>query len=161
MKLKKLWHIFFLIGIFFKGLDGLLEFFGGMIFLFIRHGNIAKYTRILLQHEIIEDPNDIIANYLINFAGHISRNTEIFASLYLLVHGIIKISIILGLYTRKLWVYPLAEFILSLFVIYQIYRFCHTFSILLIFLSIIDLFIIFLIWTEYRRLTGLLISKSA
>ena len=160
MKKNKLWHILFLIGVFFKGLDGVLEFIGGLIFLFIKHGTIAKYTSILFRHELAEEPHDIIANYLIEQAGSISRGTEFFAAIFLLVHGIIKISIVAGLYLRKLWVYPLAELILSLFIIYQLYRFSHTFSVLLIFLTIIDIFIVFLIWTEYKRLTGQLGSCS-
>ena len=160
MKTNKLWHILFLISIFFKGLDGVLEFAGGLVFLFLKHGAIIKYMSILFQPELAEDPNDIIANYLMNLAGHISSDTEFFAAIYLLVHGIVKISIVSGLYLRKLWVYPVAELILSLLVIYQIYRFSHTFSILLILLTIIDLFIIFLIQTEYKRLSVLFRGES-
>jgi uncharacterized membrane protein len=156
MKHNKLWHVLFLIGIFFKGLDGVLEFFGGLMFLFLRHGAIVKYTHILFQNELSEDPHDIIANYLINLAAHTSRDTEFFAAIYLLVHGVIKISIVMGLYLRKLWIYPLAQLVLSLLVIYQLYRFSHTFSVLLILLTILDVFIIFLIRTEHKRLTGLL-----
>ena len=158
MKQNKLWHVLFLIGIFFKGLDGVLEFFGGLMFLFIRHGAIVEYTHILFQNELSEDPHDIIANYLINLAAHTSRDTEFFAAIYLLVHGIIKISIVLGLFLRKLWIYPLAQLILSLLVIYQLYRFSHTFSILLILLTMIDIFIILLIHIEHKRLKGLFIG---
>jgi uncharacterized membrane protein len=159
MKKNRLWHLLFLVGIFFKGLDGTLEFFGGLVFLFLNKSTIAKYTHILLQGELSEDPNDIIANYLINLAAHTSRDTEFFAAIFLLVHGIIKILIVTGLYLRKLWIYPLAEFVLGLFVIYQLYRFSHTFSVLLIFLTIVDIFIIFLIYTEHKRLSGLLKGK--
>lgn len=150
----------FLIGIFFKDLDGIVESFGGLILLFIKQGAIAKYTGILFQHELSEDPHDKVANYLINLAGSIFRGTEFFASIFLLVHGIIKISLVTGLYLRKLWVYPLAELILSLFIIYQLYRFTDTFSVLLIFLTIVDGFIVFLIQTEYKRLTGRLSLRS-
>jgi uncharacterized membrane protein len=152
MKKNKLWHILFLIGIFFKGVDGVLECFGGLILLFSKHSTIIKYTDILFHNELAEDPNDIIANYLFNLAGSITKGTEFFVAIFLLVHGIIKISIVTGLYLRKLCVYPLAELILSLFIIYQLCRFSHTLSVLLIFLTIVDVFIVFLIWTEYRRL---------
>jgi uncharacterized membrane protein len=155
MKKNKIWHILFLVGVFFKGLDGVLETLGGLIFLFLRHGALEKFARIVFRGELAEDPHDIIANYLINLAAHTSRDTEFFAAIFLLVHGAIKISIVTGLYLRKLWIYPLAEIILSLFVLYQLYRFSHTFSVLLIFISIVDIFIIFLIRTEHKRLKGL------
>jgi uncharacterized membrane protein len=155
MKTSRIWHILFLIGVFFKGVDGVLEFVGGLVFLFLTHGALEKYARIVFKGELAEDPHDIIANYLINLAAHTSRDTEFFAAIFLLVHGAIKISIVTGLYLRKLWIYPLAEIVLSVFVVYQLYRFSHTLSVLLIFLSIIDIFIIFLIRTEHKRLTGL------
>jgi uncharacterized membrane protein len=136
-------------------MDGVLEFVGGLVFLFLTHGALEKYARIVFKGELAEDPHDIIANYLINLAAHTSRDTEFFAAIFLLVHGAIKISIVTGLYLRKLWIYPLAEIVLSVFVVYQLYRFSHTLSVLLIFLSIIDIFIIFLIRTEHKRLTGL------
>ena len=158
MKKNKIWHILFLVGVFFKGLDGVLETLGGLIFLFLRHGALEKFARIVFRGELAEEPHDIIANYLINLASHTSRDTEFFAAIFLLVHGAIKISIVTGLYLRKLWIYPLAEIILSLFVLYQLYRFSHTFSVLLIFLSIVDIFIIFLIRAEHKRLIGLLRS---
>lgn len=145
----------FLIGVFLKGLDGVLETLGGLIFLFLKHGALEKFARIVFKGELAEEPHDIIANYLINLAAHTSRDTEFFAAIFLLVHGTIKISIITGLYWRKLWIYPLAEIILSLFVLYQLYRFSHTSSVLLIFISIVDIFIIFLIRTEHKRLKGL------
>jgi uncharacterized membrane protein len=154
MKKNKIWHIFFLVGVFFKGLDGVLETLGGLIFLFLRHGALEKFAHIVFRGELAEEPHDIIANYLINLAAHTSRDTEFFAAIFLLVHGAIKISIVTGLYWRKLWIYPLAEIILSLFVLYQLYRFSHTFSILLICISIVDIFIIFLIRTEHKRLKG-------
>ena len=160
MKKNKLWHILFLIGVFFKGLDGVLEFLGGLILLLLKHGAIAKYVVILLHPELTEDPHDVIASYLLNLVSQISQNTEFFAAIFLLAHGAIKISIVTGLYLQKLWIYPLAQYILSLFVIYQLYRFSHTFSVLLIFLTVIDIFIIFLIHTERKRLSSLLGRNS-
>jgi uncharacterized membrane protein len=158
MRKSKIWHILFLVGVFFKGVDGVLELLGGLIFLFLKHGALEKFAHIIFRGELAEDPHDLLANYLINLAAHTSRDTEFFAAIFLLVHGAVKVSIVTGLYLRKIWVYPLAEVILSLFVAYQLYRFSHTFSVLLIFISIVDIFIIFLIRKEHKRLKGLLVS---
>jgi uncharacterized membrane protein len=155
MKISKIWHILFIIGIFFKAVDGVLELAGGLVFLFLAPGTLEKYARIMLKGEFTEDPYDIIANYLIHLAAHTSRGTEFFAAIYLLGHGAIKISIVTGLYLRKLWIYPVAEVILAVLAVYELYRFSHTLSLLLLFLAVIDIFIIFLIRTEYKRLRGL------
>lgn len=123
MKKDKLWHWLFLVGIFFKGLDGVFEFFAGLAFLSLKHGLIIKYINILFQQELFQNPPQFIINGLMLF----SENTQMFAAVYLLGHGIIKMGIVAGLYLKKLWVYPLAQIFLSLLVAYQLYRFFHTF----------------------------------
>ncbi|MGA2916517.1 MAG: DUF2127 domain-containing protein [Sedimentisphaerales bacterium] len=151
MKKDKLWHWLFLVGIFFKGLDGVLEFLAGLAFLFLKHDLTTKYINILFQRQLLQNPPQMVIDGLMRF----SENTQLFVAVYLLGHGIIKMGIVAGLYLKKLWVYPLAQIILTLFVIYQSYRFFHTFSLLLLFLTGLDIFIIFLIRTESKRLSCL------
>ena len=151
MKKEKLWHTLFLVGIFFKGLDGVLESLGGLVLLFFNNTLLIKYINFLLNGELSEKPPDPIINYLLNLS-HVSENTQLFAGAYLVGHGIIKMAVVAGLYFKKLWVYPLAEVVLILFIAYQSYRFTHTFSIVLLFLSVVDAAVILLIYKEYKRL---------
>jgi uncharacterized membrane protein len=151
MKKEKLWHTLFLVGIFFKGLDGVLESLGGLVLLFFSNTLLIKYINFLLNGELSEKPPDPIINYLLNLS-HVSENTQLFAGAYLVGHGIIKMAVVAGLYFKKLWVYPLAEVVLILFIAYQSYRFTHTFSIVLLFLSVVDAAVILLICKEYKRL---------
>jgi uncharacterized membrane protein len=151
MKKEKLWHTLFLVGIFFKGLDGVLESLGGLVLLFFSNTLLIKYINFLLNGELSEKPPDPIINYLLNLS-HVSENTQLFAGAYLVGHGIIKMAVVAGLYFKKLWVYPLAEVVLILFIAYQSYRFTHTFSIVLLFLSVVDAAVILLIYKEYKRL---------
>jgi uncharacterized membrane protein len=151
---KKLWHLLFLVGLFFKGLDGILEITGGLILLLLKQGTIVRYVSVFFRNELAEDRDDIVANYLIHLVAGLSQSTEFFAGIYLLGHGIVKAGIVTGLLLRKLWVYILAEIVLAIFIVYQLYRYSHTYSTVLLFLTIVDFFIIFLIWTEYKRLTS-------
>ncbi|MEJ2702886.1 MAG: DUF2127 domain-containing protein [Sedimentisphaerales bacterium] len=154
MKKEKLWHVLFLVGIFFKGLDGVLESLGGLVLLFLNHTSLMKYVNdvtFLFHEELTERPPDAIFQYLLNVA-HVSENTQLFAGIYLVGHGAIKMAIVAGLYFKRLWVYPLAEGVLGLFIVYQLYRFTHTYSILLLFLSVVDAAVILLIYKEYKRL---------
>lgn len=107
----------------------------------------------LFQHELIQDPGDIVANYLIQASQDISMSTLLFASTYLIIHGSIKFGLFLGLWHKKLWIYPLAWIVLSLFAAYQVVRFFNTHSIVLLFLIFIDISIIILLRFEYKRLT--------
>ena len=112
------------------------------------------------RHELAQDPTDLLANYLIHVSQNLSLGAISFVSLYLLIHGLIKIGLVTGLWMRKLWAYPLAGVILGFFVAYQGIRFFHTHSLLLLLLTFVDIVILVLIRFEYKRLKrGNQISK--
>lgn len=148
-KRERLVHIFFLIGIIAKGIDGILEIIGGVVVIFINPILLNKVVRFLFAHELSEDPRDKLANYILKAAQDFSLSAQIYSSIYLISHGVIKVFLIMALLKRKLWAYPLAIAVFSLFIIYQIYRYALTHSILLIFLSILDVFVIVFTWLEY------------
>lgn len=145
-------HRLFDIGIFLKGIDSVLEGIGGILLIFISPRHIADFFRIIFQHELIEDPKDFVANSIISFAETLSVSVRLFASAYLLVHAIVKISLIIALIKKKLWAYPASEIIFGLFVIYQVYRYFHTHSVFLLVLTAFDLFVMLIIWLEYRNM---------
>ena len=153
-KKKKLWHWLFLIAVIFKGLDGTLEFLGAIVLLFLSNKYLMGIVDFLFRHELTEKPTDPIILYLLNLI-HVSENTQLFAGVYLLGHGIVKVALAAGLFFKKLWVYPVAEIILFIFISFQLYRFFYTYSFLLLFLTILDTAVIFLIYKEYRRLKTL------
>jgi uncharacterized membrane protein len=148
---KTLFHKLFNLGIFIKGLDGVLEILGGILLFFVSSDNIVKVLRYLFQIEIIQDSKDAIANYLISIFQSLSLSAQLFASIYLLIHGIIKLWLMSSLSKRRLWAYPVSQVILGLFVIYQTYRYTHTHSSFLAFLTLFDILIIFLIGIEWKE----------
>ena len=56
----------FSISFFLKGLDDVLELIEGILLLVISLEQIGAIARFLTQHEIAEDPHDLIANSLID-----------------------------------------------------------------------------------------------
>jgi uncharacterized membrane protein len=148
-------HDTFDVAILIKGIDGLLEIIGGFLLLLITPAGLMKIVALLTQHELVEDPHDIIANTLLKAAHDFSFSTKYFAAFYLVSHGVIKLFLISMLWLRKLWSYPLAILFLVLFIVYQVYRYTHTHSIWLVWLSLFDLAIIVLTWLEYERLKKL------
>ena len=154
---EKILHDLFIFGIIIKGIDGLLELIGGFILILIKSSSISKSIQIIFQHEITQDPTDLIANYFIQLSHNLSINTISFIAIYLIIHGSIKIGLFSGLWYQKLWAYPLGGVLLSLFVIYQFMIFFHTHSIILLFLTSVDILIIVLLRFEYKRLNHSLI----
>jgi uncharacterized membrane protein len=133
-----------------KGIDGLLEIIGSLFLFLISPEKINSIIIHLIQHELVEDPKDIIATHLLNTMHHFSASTKLFQALYLLVHGLIKVFLVWGLLKNKLWAYPASIAFLVAFIFYQTYRYTYTHALSLILLTIFDVFIIVLTWHEYR-----------
>ncbi len=145
-------HKGFEIGIFLKGVNGLLEIGFGIFLFFVSPEMARQIVATVTSHELSQDPHDVIANYLMNLAHNFSMGTRLFSIIYLLSHGLIKIFLALSLWKRKLWAYPLAMVIFSVFIGYQIYRYTFTRSAELIVLTVLDMIIIILTWLEFKRL---------
>ena len=86
------------------------------------------------------------------YLGHISPASKLFAVAYLLVHGAVKLVIVMALWLKQLWSYPLAGVVFAGFIVYQLIRFAYTYSLAMIGLSILDLILILLLPPEYRRI---------
>jgi uncharacterized membrane protein len=144
----------FRIGIILKAINGLFEIMAGFAFLFFQQTTLLKLAILITRPELSEDPADIIANYLVKVAGNFSLGAQIFVTVYLLSHGVIKVFLVFFLLKKKLWAYPLAIFFFSAFVIYQAYRFFLDYSPAMLLLTILDIVIIYLTWVEYKKLCG-------
>jgi uncharacterized membrane protein len=144
-------HRVFTIGICLKGFDGVLELIGGMLLLVTSPATLHRLVVALTQHELSEDPQDWIASSLRQAASQLSVSTRLFGSIYLIVHGLLKLVIMVGLWRRYRWAYPLAISALSVFIAYQIYRLSYLFSVGLLVLTLFDIAIVGLTWREYRQ----------
>lgn len=150
IKKNSIVHKSFEIGIILKGIDGILEIIGGILLIFLNPVRVNKLTALLTQHELSQDPQDIIANFMIKFSSNFSINTQYFGVFYLISHGAVKFILVLLLRRKKLWAYPLTIISLILFIIYQIYRFSIDHSMGLMLLTIFDVIMIVLTFIEYK-----------
>ncbi len=141
-------HRVFLVSLFLKGLNSLVEIFAGTVLFFT--GTLTSVVSTLIHGELIEDPTDFIATHIQNALPYFSTHSQLYASVYLLSHGIIKIVLVGCLLRNKLWAYPATIGVLSLFVVYQIYRLWYGYSLVLVLLTLFDLLILGLTWHEYR-----------
>jgi len=141
----------FKIGLWLKGLDGILEVAGGVLLLFLSPDAIEHIVRSLTAEELSEDPHDLIANYLLHTTSHLGSGITLFGAIYLLSHGIAKIVLVALVLRDKLSAYPWLIGLLLVFIAYQIYRlgWVH-FSIGLTALTIFDAALVWLTWREYR-----------
>lgn len=143
-------HRLFAASVLIKGVDGVLETIGGILFMFISPKALNSLVIFFTAHERSEDPDDWFATTLRHATHNLSPDTTLFVSVYLVAHGVIKLFLVAGLLREKLWAYPAALWFFGIFILYQLYRFSHTHSLGLLALSAVDLFVAVLVWLEYR-----------
>jgi uncharacterized membrane protein len=152
LKIKSPAHVAFEIGIFFKGLDGVAEIIGAILLLVVSPGAISHILAMITQHELSEDPHDFIASHLLRVSERFSVDSQFFAAMYLLVHGVVKVLLVWALLRAKLWAYPAAIVVFAAFGVYQMYRYVLSPSFSMIALTVLDVVVIVLTWMEYGRL---------
>jgi uncharacterized membrane protein len=144
-------HRIFALGIWLKGIDGVLEIAGAGLLLLLSPVKLNQFVITLTQHELVEDPHDLIATALRCLTAQISPNIQLFASLYLVAHGLVKVALVVGLWRGERWAYPTAIGFLCLFILYQLYRLSYHASVGLLLLTLFDAVMVGLTWHEYRR----------
>jgi uncharacterized membrane protein len=141
----------FWVALILKGLDGALEVIGGVLLLLISPAQLGAFARLLTQHELSEDRHDLIANALLHLTSGLSGGATLFGAIYLLLHGIVKIVLVLAILKNKLWAYPWMIAFLLAFILYQCYQLTVGFSWGLTLLTAFDLFIVALTIREYAN----------
>ncbi len=150
----------FQLGLWFKAIFALVEIGGGVAAFFVSRQFLVQMANLVTQGELVEDPHDFVANYLLHTVQHLSISTQHFTAYYLLSHGAIKLWVIIGLLRERLWYYPTALIVFSLFIAYQLYRFDFTHSPWLLVLTLVDVVVIALTWHEYQFLHRTLARKD-
>jgi uncharacterized membrane protein len=131
------WHDLFEVGVAIKALNAVWETLGSLLFFTVGPRWVALLTgRVPLAHRLV---------------GPMSHSTDIFVTLYLLVHGIINGFLAYNLFRNRLWAYPVAVAFNAIVLVYEVYRYTHTHSILLLGFAVFDCAFIALTWREYRR----------
>ncbi len=140
----------FILGLTLKGFFASAEIIGGTLLLFVSTGTVRHLIDLFTLDEVAEDPHDLIAHAILAFAHMLTLNEKTFIALYLLAYGAIKFFFVIALFKNKMWAYPASLSVFGAFIVYQLYRFTHTHSPVLLLLSVFDVLVIWLISHEYQ-----------
>lgn len=135
-----------------KAFDALVEIIGGIALIFLPPGRLNALIAFVTRRELLEDPDDIIMNALINFGHSFGVGSWHFVIFYLLSHGIIKLFVIFLLWKKKLWAYPLSVAVFVGFIVYQLHKLSFGNSLFLLVLTVLDVIMIVLTILEYKRI---------
>lgn len=131
-----------------------METIGGVILWFIRPAAMNQTLQLLFLQELARNPDGFFTSHVLRESSKLAYADPRFASLYLLSHGITKVVLVVCLWLNKLWAYPLTILVFAGFCVYQVHRYTRTHSVMLILLTIFDLFLIYLTWREYLEQKG-------
>jgi len=148
---ERVLDLVFLVGVLFKGIDGLLETIGGIVLLFVTPGQVKSAAHAATSNELTEDPHDLVANLLVHGVSHLHTGSQMFIAAYLVLHGVVKLAIVVALLVGSRRVYPWAMAALGAFVVFQVYELVTAPSVGVVVLTILDVVIIWLTWREWRR----------
>jgi len=151
IKEKNIFKIFE-IGLILKGLNAIAEIAGGFFIWFVNKAYIITFVLDFTRPELSDDPKDYLANFIVNSAATFSTSSQSFFAFYLIVHGFIKIFLIVNLFRKRLWAYPVSIFIFTVFIIYQAYEYYLNNSPWILFLIFFDILIVLM--TTYEFLTN-------
>lgn len=141
----------FLVGVLVKGIDGLLELVGGAALLVLSPGQLLAVARAVTAEELQEDPTDLVAHLLLHGVGNLDQRTTTFVAAYLLVHGLVKVAVVVALLVGTRRIYPWAIVALLGFLVFQLYELVVRPAPTIALLTLLDAAIIWLTWREWRR----------
>jgi len=152
MSPNKIIHETFLVGVILKGINAALEIITAVGLFFLTPNRLMRAVSALTARELLEDPQDKIANFLLHFAPSFSLDARFFVLIYLLSHGLIKLGLVVALLKRQLWAYPAAIAVFGAFMAYQVYRYTYTHSVWLLVLTVFDAMVVAFTWLEWGNL---------
>ncbi|MEP7204613.1 MAG: DUF2127 domain-containing protein [Candidatus Saccharibacteria bacterium] len=139
-------------GIILKGLSGLLEFLSGLLLFFVSPASLHDFISFLTQKELLSDPHDVFANFLVHSTQSIGSGSQTFLIVYLWIHAAIKLIAVIGILKNQLWAYPFSLIALGVLMLYQVYSIVFVkLSIGMTLLTVFDVLILWLIWHEYGK----------
>ncbi len=143
----------FKIGMWWRIFYGSLNILLGLYFLTVNNMNLSDLLKNIMGYELAEDPGDILYSITNSFTHDTSLKVTYFLAFYFLFWGILDVFLSINLLRERHWAYTTSLILISLFVVYEIFRVSHNHSIILAIVIVIDIFILYLIRREQKRHT--------
>ncbi len=135
-----------------KGIHAIIEIISGILLFIISKDFIAKTIVTVVDGGIVGNPNGFVIHHISQFGVNLTIAIKLFFAFYLLIHGIVNLTLVYGIIKKPFWAYPISLVLFIGFIIYQAYSYFILPSKWLLFLTIFDSFFIWLVFYEYHKL---------
>lgn len=151
----RLVHYAFRFSLILKGLFAFSETLAGLMLVYFTPSRVRDLVNLFLTSDFGQQYMHFWHEYIIDFGLNYTIGTQLFAIFYLISHGVAKFIVVVLLWQERIWAYPLSIAMLCGFIAYQMARWTHTHSVLLMGLTIFDVVMIALTLLEmYNILKG-------
>jgi uncharacterized membrane protein len=115
-----------------------------------RKHTLHHWIDAVTWHSFATSEWHVLGTLLLPLSQTLTPNMQLYAAIYLLIHGVIKLLIVWNLLRERLWAFPFSLITLALFVLLQTFHLFRKFSPWLLGLTILDVIVILLVSHEYR-----------
>ncbi len=131
---------------------GVIRVIVGVSFLRFVDQPLTDFVYLLMSHEILGRTGDAVLEkiYLL-FQTH-EFTVTYFIAVYFIFWGVIEIVLSFCLLRKVPTAFPIAMGLIIIFIMYALFRYIHTHSLVLLCVIVIDIGILYLINHEYRGL---------
>ncbi|HLC53399.1 MAG TPA: DUF2127 domain-containing protein [Candidatus Nanoarchaeia archaeon] len=133
-----------------KGIHAIIEILLGITLLILTHNFISEVIVVLVRERLVGDPDFFISQYISQFGIDFSLSIKLFFASYLIIHGIVNLSMVYGIIKKPSVAYPISLVIFIGFLIYQLYDYFVTHSLWMLGIIIFDIIFIMLLFYEYN-----------
>ncbi len=144
-------HIMFLVTIIGKLVLGLSQLLIAVALILGLVTKLPSLARWFFHDELLENPTDILANWILTQVGTLPTLDLTFYQTYFAAHGLLHVVVAGALLYGVGWAYPASIATLVAFVVVQLAEWMHVGGVVLPTLTAIDLIVIGLTWIEWRN----------
>ncbi|MFR9731143.1 DUF2127 domain-containing protein [Saccharopolyspora sp. MS10] len=136
-----------------KGLDGAGQLLAGIVLAWLPPAAVTRLAHAVVTRDLLGSPSGALAARFDLASQHFAHGaTRTFAIAYLLVHGVIKLALVVALWREVVPLYPVAIVALLALVVVELLRAAESSSVLLVLFAALDVTIIVLVCREYVAL---------
>ncbi len=134
-----------------KGIHAIIEILLGIALFILSKEFISSLIVVFVQGRLAGDPTSFIARHISQFGIGLSLGIKLFFSVYLVTHGLVNLSLVLGIIKKPSLAYPVSLLVFIGFLVYEIYSYFIIASIWLLVITLFDILFIGLLFYEYHH----------
>ncbi len=147
-----IYDLLFRLGMYWRILYGTVRFVFGFFALRLVGTPLSELFYRLMRHEVLSDPGDLVLNVIGSFLDNHAYKVTYFLAIYFIIWGAIEVVLSINLLKKHVWAFPTSIYLIIALMVYEIYRVTRTHSLILLGVIFVDLFLIWVIRHEYRKL---------